>query len=204
VTIAAAARQSAQNIALSELGRQAVMADPDWRGGAYYSHGVRPAKGLAVARVATQVASFSEANMRARLGAASERERFAFNTDYSPGAATTFVERFDANSYLYLSRAMDTFDLASDFGGRLANAFQGGATRHCVFAFTSDWRFPPSDSRAVARALIAAGADAGFVEIESDNGHDAYLAEEPQFEAALTGFIDATAATRGLSLNGGA
>lgn len=203
VTIASAARQSAQNIALSELGRQAVMADPDWRGGAYYSHGVRPAKGLAVARVATQVASFSEANVRARLGAAHQRERFAFNADYSTGATSSFIERFDANSYLYLSRAMDSFDLAGDFGGRLANAFQGGSTRHCVFAFTSDWRFPPSESRALARALIAAGADAGFVEIESENGHDSYLGEEPQFEAALTGFIDANASARGLSLNGG-
>lgn len=203
VTIASAARQSAQNIALSELGRQAVMADPDWRGGGYQAHGVRPAKGLAVARVATQVASLSEASVRARLGAAHQSERFAFNSDYSAGATSTFIERFDANSFLYLSRAMDSFDLAGDFGGRLANAFQGGSTRHCVFAFTSDWRFPPSESRAVARALIAAGADAGFVEIESENGHDAYLGEEPQFEAALTGFIDATASARGLSLNGG-
>ena len=203
VTIASAARQSAQNIALSELGRQAVMADPDWRGGGYQAHGVRPAKGLAVARVATQVASLSEASVRERLGAAHQRERFAFNSDYSAGATSTFIERFDANSFLYLSRAMDSFDLAGDFGGRLANAFQGGSTRHCVFAFTSDWRFPPSESRAVARALIAAGADAGFVEIESENGHDAYLGEEPQFEAALTGFIDATASARGLSLNGG-
>jgi len=203
VTIAAAARQSAQNIALSELGRQAVMADPDWRGGGYYAHGVRPTKGLAVARVATQVASLSEAAVRERLGAANQRERFAFNSDYSTGATSSFIERFDANSYLYLSRAMDSFDLAGDFGGRLANAFQGSATRHCVFAFTSDWRFPPSDSRAVARALIAAGADAGFVEIESENGHDAYLGDEPQFEAALTGFIDSAASSRLLSLNGG-
>jgi len=202
-TIASAARQSAQNIALSELGRQAVMADPDWRGGGYLAHGVRPAKGLAVARMATQVASHSEASVRARLDDANKRERFSFDAGYSPGANSTFVERFDANSYLYLSRAMDTFDLAGDFGGRLANAFQGSATRHCIFAFSSDWRFPPADSRAVARALIASGADAGFVEIESENGHDAYLGEEPQFEAALTGFVDSSATARGLSLHGG-
>jgi homoserine O-acetyltransferase len=98
---------------------------------------------------------------------------------------------------------MDSFDLAADFGGRLANAFQGGATRHCVFAFSSDWRFPPHESRAVARALIASGAEAAFVEIESPNGHDAYLGEEPQFEAALIGFIDSAAAVRGLSMHGG-
>jgi homoserine O-acetyltransferase len=98
---------------------------------------------------------------------------------------------------------MDAFDLAGDFGGRLANAFQGGSTRHAVFAFSSDWRFPPEDSRAIARALIASGADASFVEIDSPNGHDAFLGEEPAFEAALTGFIDSAAAARGLSLHGG-
>lgn len=203
VSIATGARQPAQNIALSELGRQAVMADPDWRGGGYLAHGVRPAKGMAVARMATQVTSHSEASVRAKLNAAQRRERFSFDADHSPGANTSFIERFDANSFLYLSRAMDNFDLAADFGHRLANAFQGGATRHCVFAFSSDWRFPPPESRAVARALIAAGADAGFVEIESENGHDAYLSEEPVFEAALTGFIDSCAHARSLSLHGG-
>lgn len=204
VTVASAARQSAHNIALSELGRQAIMADPEWRGGGYAAHGVRPAKGLAVARMAAQVASLSEAGVRARVEAAQRRERFRFEAELLSGAGASFVERFDANSYLYLTRAMDSFDLAGDFGGRLANAFQGGATRHCVFSFSSDWRFPPEDGRALARALIAAGAEASFLEIDSAGGHDAYLGEEPQFEAALTGFIDATAAARGLSLNGGA
>lgn len=202
-TIASAARQSAQNIALSELGRQAIMADPEWRGGGYAAHGVRPTKGLAVARMAAQVASLSEANVRARITEAYQRERFRFDVDPS-GAGKSFVERFDANSYLYLTRAMDGFDLAGDFGGRLANAFQGGATRHAVFAFSSDWRYPPEASRALAQALIASGAEASFVEIETTNGHDAYLGEEPEFEATLTGFIDAAATARGLSLLGGA
>jgi homoserine O-acetyltransferase len=202
VTVAAAARQSATNIAISELGRQAVMADPDWRGGGYAAHGVRPSKGLAVARMAAQVASLSEQGVRARIEDSRQRERFKFDADVGTHGAI-FVERFDANSYLYLSRAMDGFDLGADFGGRLANAFQGGSTRHAVFSFSSDWRFPPSDGRAVARALIAAGADTSFVEIDSDKGHDAYLHEEPEFEAALTGFIDSTASARGLSLHGG-
>jgi homoserine O-acetyltransferase len=201
-TVAAAARQSAQNIALAELGRQAIMADPDWRGGGYLAHGVRPAKGLAVARMSAQVAGLSQEAVTARLQAAERRERFRFDADAS-GQGASFIERFDANSYLYLSRAMDAFDLAGDFGGRLANAFQGGSTRHAVFAFSSDWRFPPEDSRAIARALIASGADASFVEIDSPNGHDAFLGEEPAFEAALTGFIDSAAAARGLSLHGG-
>jgi homoserine O-acetyltransferase len=178
------------------------MADPDWRGGGYAAHGVRPTKGLAVARMAAQVASLSEDGVRARIEAASQRERFRFDADAS-GVSASFVERFDANSYLYLTRAMDGFDLAADFGGRLANAFQGGATRHAVFAFSNDWRYPPEASRALAQALIASGAEAAFVEIDSPNGHDAYLAEEPEFEAALTGFIDSAAAARRLSLIGG-
>jgi len=201
-SIAAAARQTAHNIALAELGRQAIMADPNWRDGAYLAHDVRPSKGLAVARMASQVASLSEHGVRARIQEARQRERFRFDAD-APGANTAFIERFDANSFLYLSRAMDGFDLSADFGGRLANAFQGGATRHCLFAFSSDWRFPPDESRSVARALIAAGAEAAFVEIDSNGGHDAYLGEEPAFEAALTGFIDSAAAARGLGMHGG-
>jgi homoserine O-acetyltransferase len=177
------------------------MADPDWRAGGYAAHAVRPTKGLAVARMAAQVASLSEDGVRARVEDAQKRERFRFDADAS---GASFVERFDANSYLYLTRAMDGFDLAADFGGRLANAFQGGATRHAVFAFSSDWRYPPEESRALARALIASGAEAAFVEIDTPNGHDAYLGEEPEFEATLTGFIDAAASSRGLSLLGDA
>jgi homoserine O-acetyltransferase len=207
-TVATAAKQSAQNVAFAELGRQAIMADPDWRNGAYLTHGVRPSRGAAVARTAAQIAGLSAWEVRKRFDSARIRERFAFTLDAGDeivrqhGAG--FVDRFDANSYLYLSRAMDGFDLGADFGGRLSNAFQGGATRHGVFAFTSDWRYPVEESREIARALIAAGAEAAFVEIKSERGHDAYLADEPAFEAALTGFIDAAAAARGLALQGGA
>jgi homoserine O-acetyltransferase/O-succinyltransferase len=203
VTIAAAARHSAQNIALAELGRQAIMADPDWRGGAYVNHGVRPSKGAAVARTAAQVAGLAPAQVRARFEDARNQERFSFALDSFTEAPGGGIGRLDPNSYLYLSRAMDGFDLAADFGGRLANAFTGGATRHCVLGFSSDWRYPREESQALARALMAAGADAAYVEIATDKGHDAYLGEEPAFEAALTGFIDAAASARGLALNGG-
>jgi len=207
-TVAAAARQSAQNIAFAEIGRQAIMADPDWRNGAYLQHGVRPAKGSAVARTASQIAGLAAPDVRARFDSARARERFAFTLDTETVSArhggAGHIDRFDANSYLFLSRAMDGFDLAADFGGRLSNAFQGAATRHGVFAFSSDWRYPVDESREIARALIASGAEASFVEIRSDNGHDAYLNDEPAFEAALTGFVDAAAAARGLALQGGA
>jgi homoserine O-acetyltransferase len=200
-TVASAARQSVQNIAFAELGRQGVMADPDWRNGAYLTHGVRPARGAVVARAAARLAGLPQDEIRERFESARARERFAIEAAEPDQGG--FVNRFDANSYLYLSRAMDGFDLARDFGGRLANAFAGGATRHGVFAFTSDWRHPPQESRALARALIAAGAEASYVEIETEAGHDAYMREEPEFEAALTGFIDAAAAERGLALHGG-
>jgi homoserine O-acetyltransferase len=206
-TVASAAKQSAQNIAFAELGRQAIMADPDWRNGAYLTHGVRPAKGAAVARTAAHIAGLAATEVRSRFDSARTKERFAFtlDADAAQRAPTNagYVERFDANSYLYLSRAMDGFDLASDFGGRLSNAFQDASTRHGVFAFSSDWRFPVDESREIARALIASGAEASFVEIKSECGHDAYLADEPAFEAALTGFVDAAAAARGLALHGG-
>jgi homoserine O-acetyltransferase len=199
VTIASAARQSAHNIALMELGRQAIMADPDWRQGGYLAHGVRPQKGGAVARMAACIAGQPASRVRASFDQARALERFTF----APDSSAEGIERIDANSFLYVSRAIDAFDLAADFGGSLANAFTNSATRHGVFAFSSDWRYPPHDSRTIVRALMAAGAEASFVEIKTESGHDAYLGEEPAFEAALTGFVDATAAARGLALQGG-
>lgn len=206
-TIAAAARQPVHNIALSELGRQAIMADPDWRNGAYYAHGARPTRGAGVARAASMLAGLAQEEMRALFDDARMKERFSFSIDSGGeakrAAGTGFIDRCDANSFLYVSRAMDGFDLAADFGGRLSNAFQGETTRHAVFSFTGDWRFPPDEGRIVARALAAAGAEASFLEIASERGHDAYMAECPAFEAALTAFIDAAAHARGLPLHGG-
>jgi homoserine O-acetyltransferase len=110
----------------------------------------------------------------------------------------TFVDRFDANSYLYLTRAMDYFDLAAEHGGRLANAFKGSKTRFCVASFTSDWLFPTSESKTVVRALNAAGASVSFVEIESDRGHDSFLLDEPELFSTVRGFLSSAAEARGL------
>lgn len=194
-SIASAARQPAQNIAFAELGRQAIMADPDWRNGCYLAHGVRPSRGAAVVRTAARLSGQSGDQVRAIFKNGLAQERLSLAPD-------SREDRSDPNSHLYLSRAMDAFDLAADFGGALANAFQGAQTRHAVFAFSSDWRFPPEESRIVARALMAAGAEASFLEIKSEHGHDAYLGEEPAFESALTGFVDAAASARGLGLHG--
>ncbi len=210
--IATAARHSAQNIAFYEVGRQAIMADPDWRGGDYVKHGVRPAKGLAVARMAAHITYMSEAALKHKFDRelqARDEVSFGFDADFQVESylrhqGASFVDRFDANSYLYITRAVDYFDLAADYGGALAQAFKDSPTRFCVFAFSSDWHYPPAENRAIARALVAAGAEASYVEIETDKGHDAFLLEEPAFESALTGFIDAAAAARGLTLNAGA
>lgn len=197
-SIATAPRHSVHNVALNELGRQAIMADPDWRNGAYASIGSRPVRGLSVARMAGAVSAAAETEMRARFDEARAKERFAFALN-----ERVSNDRFDANSFLYLTRAMDGFDLAADFGGNLANAFRGSTTRHCVISFSSDLRYPVDDSRAIARALLAAGADVASVEIDSPHGHDAHLGEEPAFESTLTGFVDAAASARGLALHGG-
>lgn len=207
IPIATAARHSAQNIAFGEVGRQAVMADPDWRGGRYLEEGVRPAKGLAVARMAAHITYLSEIALHRKFGRRfQDREALTFSFDadfqiesYLRHQGVSFVERFDANSYLYVTRAMDYFDIAADHDGVLARAFLGAKTRFCVMSFTSDWLFPTSDSRAVVHALNAAGASVAFMEIESDKGHDAFLLDEPEMFKAARGFIDASAKARGIA-----
>lgn len=204
--IASAAKHSAQNIAFHEVGRQAVMADPDWRRGRYMADGARPIKGLSVARMAAHITYLSEAALQRKFGRNfqdRDAPTFSFDADFQVESylrhqGFTFVERFDANSYLYLTRAMDYFDLAADNGGSLAAAFRGTKTRFCLVSFTSDWLFPTSDSRQIVHALNAAGASVSFVEIESDKGHDAFLLEEPNLFATARGFLDAAARSRGI------
>jgi homoserine O-acetyltransferase len=206
VPIATAARHSAQNIAFHEVGRQAIMADPDWCEGAYAQHGKRPHRGLAVARMAAHITYLSETALHRKFGRKlQDRKSFAYGFDadfqvesYLRHQGSTFVDRFDANSYLYITRAMDYFDLAAENGGVLANAFTGTRTRFCVMSFTSDWLFPTSESRSIVHALNAVAANVSFVEIKSDKGHDAFLLDEPEFHATLTGFLEGAAVHRGL------
>jgi len=205
--IATSAKHSSQNIAFHEVGRQAIMADPDWRGGGYLSAGVRPAKGLAVARMAAHITYLSDSALQRKFGRNlqdREQRTFSFDADfqiesYLRHQGAIFVERFDPNSYLYMTRAMDYFDLSADFGGSLAQAFRRSRTRFCVVSFTSDWLFPTSDSRAVVHALNAQGASVSFVEIETDRGHDAFLLDVPDLIATTGGFIDAAARARGVN-----
>ncbi len=206
IPIATAARHSAQNIAFHEVGRQAIMADPEWHAGAYLDGETSPAKGLAVARMAAHITYLSEAALHRKFGRNlqnRDKVTYGFDADFQIESylryqGSTFVDRFDANSYLYITRAMDYFDLAADCGGVLANAFKGTKTRFCVVSFTSDWLFPTSDNRQIVHALNAAAANVSFVEIDTDKGHDAFLLDEPEMFATLKGFIGAAAERRGL------
>jgi homoserine O-acetyltransferase len=206
IPIAAGARHSSQNIAFHEVGRQAVMADPEWVGGKYLSEGKSPRKGLAVARMAAHITYMSDRSLHAKFGRQlqdREKPTFGFDADfqiesYLRHQGVTFVERFDANSYLYLTRAMDYFDLAADHGGRLAEVFQKSKARFCIVSFTSDWLFPTEESKAVVRSLIASSASVSFVEIATDGGHDAFLLDEPELFATIHGFLNAAARARGI------
>jgi len=206
--IAAAAKHSSQNIAFHEVGRQAVMADPDWRNGRYLEEGVVPTKGLAVARMAAHITYLSDEALQSKFGRKlQDRAAPAFSFDaefeienYLRHQGLSFVDRFDANSYLYVTRACDYFDLAADYDGSLARAFKGAKARFCVVSFNSDWLYPTSASRAIVHALNAGGASVSFVDIETDRGHDAFLLDVPEFIATSRGFLDSAARARGLPL----
>jgi len=206
IPIATAARHSSQNIAFHEVGRQAVMADPDWHGGSYAEQNKTPRKGLAVARMAAHITYLSDEALHQKFGRnLQERDHVTFGFDadfqvesYLRHQGFRFVDRFDANSYLYITRAMDYFDLFSENDGILAGAFKNTQTRFCVVSFTSDWLFPTRDSRQIVHALTANAANVSFVEIETDRGHDAFLLDEPELLSAIDGFIKAGAKQKGL------
>ena len=175
LVIASTSRHSAQNIAFHELGRQAIMADPRWQDGSYYG-GDGPDNGLAVARMAAHITYLSEEALTGKFGRnLQDREAKSFG--------------FDANSYLYITRAMDYFDLAEEHGGKLADAFAGTDARFCLVSFDSDWLYPTSESRHVVHALNAAGAAVSFVELSAPHGHDSFLLDVPALDRVIGGFL---------------
>ncbi len=207
VPIACAARHSAQNIAFHEVGRQAIMADRDWSEGQYLDRGTVPRHGLAVARMMAHITYLSESGLSRKFGRNLQDRltiTYGFDADfqiesYLRHQGHSFVDRFDANSYLYITRAMDYFDLAKANGGELSAAFAGSSTKFCVISFTSDWLFPTPGNQEIVHALTAVAANVSFVEIETDKGHDSFLLDEPDFHAALVGFLDGAAAHRGFA-----
>ncbi|MET1756435.1 homoserine O-acetyltransferase [Novosphingobium sp. RD2P27] len=197
LVIASTARHSAQNIAFHEVGRQAIMADPAWREGNYYSHGKGPEKGLSVARMAAHITYLSEAGLTEKFGRRLQNrteKTFGFDADFQVESylryqGLAFTDRFDANAYLYITRAMDYFDLAEEHGGMLANAFAASKARFCLVSFDTDWLYPTAESRNVAHALTAAGLPVSFVELSAPFGHDSFLLDVPALDRVVAGFL---------------
>ena len=202
LVIASTARHSAQNIAFHEVGRQAIMADPDWREGAYYeakeNGGKGPEKGLSVARMAAHITYLSEAGLTEKFGRRLQdrsEKTFGFDADFQVESylryqGLSFTDRFDANSYLYITRAMDYFVLAEEHGGMLANAFARSKARFCLVSFDTDWLYPTSESRNVVHALNAAGLPVSFVELSAPFGHDSFLLDVPALDRVVEGFLN--------------
>ena len=195
--IASTWRHSAQQIAFNEVGRQAVMFDPDWNAGDYYSSGKPPARGLSIARMVGHITYMSDESMREKFGRRLRDKSalgFDFDVDFEVESylryrGAQFVERFDANSYLFITKAMDYFDVTQGRGA-LPTVFENAATRFLVISFTSDWLYPTYQSLEIVRALRSRNRDVAFVELESNYGHDAFLVEVKEEAEIVSGFLD--------------
>jgi len=198
IPIACTHSHSAQNIALNELGRQSIMADHNWVNGFYEDNNKSPDKGLAVARMAAHITYLSKKGLQEKFGRKlQERDdlKFGFDADfqiesYLRHQGSVFVDRFDANSYLYITRAMDYFDLSKQFDGNLSKAFEKTNTKFFIISFTSDWLYPTSENREIVIALNSIGKDVGFAEITSDKGHDSFLLNIPDFLNTVKNFLN--------------
>jgi homoserine O-acetyltransferase len=200
IPIATSVNHSAQNIALNELARQSIMADPNWQSGNYYETDNQPIKGLSVARMAAHISYLSKESLHQKFGRNLQDKNeldYSFKADfqiesYLRHQGISFVDRFDANSYLYITRAMDYFDITANSNGSLIEAFKNTKSKVLCVSFTSDWLYPTSENKKIVKTLNALGIDVSFLEIESENGHDSFLLNEPEFFDALDGFISST------------
>ena len=196
VVIASTSRLSAQQIAFDEVGRQCIMGDPNWHDGRYYDNR-KPDIGLALARMIAHITYMSDMSLRRKFDRQlQEKDTFSFHFEkefqvesYLHHQGSRFVERFDANSYLYLTRAMDYFDLAEE-KGHLAGALETArSTKFLIVSYTSDWLFPTYQSKDIVRALKSNNQDVTFCELDSDYGHDAFLLPNEEFNLIITNFL---------------
>ena len=188
VVIAAAPKLSAQNIGFNEVARQAIMSDPEFHQGHYYEHNVIPRRGLMLARMLGHITYLSDESMRSKFGRDLREGKLNFGFDvefqvesYLRYQGRSFVEQFDANTYLLMTKALDYFDPAADFNNDLAAALKQSAAKFLVVSFTSDWRFAPKRSREIVKALLDSQQDVCYSEIEAHHGHDAFLIPIPDY-----------------------
>ena len=198
IPLATTTKHSALAIAFNEIARQAIMTDPNWNDGNYYS-GSRPETGLAVARMIGHVTYLSDESMRLKFGRRlQDKSDFSFSFDpefqvesYLRYQGRRFVERFDANAFLYITKAGDYFDLAEQHGGgSIVEAFSKSNARFLVVSFTSDWLYPTYQSREMVKAIKKTGLDVSFCEIEAEWGHDAFLIPNPRLSSIIGGFLN--------------
>jgi homoserine O-acetyltransferase len=198
IPLATTSRHSALAIAFNEVARQAIMADPNWNQGNYYS-GVKPDMGLAVARMIGHITYLSDEALRQKFGRRLQNRldvSFNFDADFQVESylryqGGKFVERFDANSFLYITKAADYFDLKKKYGnGSLVEAFSRAKARFLVISFTSDWLYPTYQSKELVQAMKKNGLDVSFCEIQADCGHDAFLLPIERLTQMIKGFLD--------------
>jgi homoserine O-acetyltransferase len=197
IPIATTARHSAQQIAFNEVGRQAIMADPDWNEGNYYGQKL-PARGLSVARMVGHITYMSDDSMREKFGRRFRdgKSGLHFETEFEVESylryrGSQFVDRFDANSYIYITKAMDYFDLASGYPS-LGAALEHAKARFLVISFTSDWLYPSYQSVEIVSALRSRNRDVAYCELPSNYGHDAFLVEVGEQTELVRGFLAST------------
>jgi len=196
IVVAAAARLTPQNIAFNEVARQAIMTDPDFHGGHYYDKGVVPTRGLRIARMLGHITYLSGEAMAEKFGRLLRRGTPGFDFDidfeiesYLRYQGDKFSTYFDANTYLRITKALDYFDPAADYGGDLTAALARARAAFLVVSFNSDWRFPPPRSREIVRALLDNRRIVSYLEIAAPGGHDAFLLEDPRYHAALRAYF---------------
>jgi homoserine O-acetyltransferase len=195
IVIAATPKLSAQNIAFNDVARQAILTDPDYHGGDYYSHGVVPKRGLRVARMVGHITYLSDDDMAEKFGRAlrSGEYQFGFGIDFEIESylryqGDKFSEYFDANTYLLITKALDYFDPAREFGGDLTRALAGTRAEFLLISFSTDWRFAPERSREIVQALVKNKRKVAYAEIDAPHGHDAFLLEDTRYMNVLRAY----------------